>query len=137
MHKLSDALALAYGEMEKTAPPGARSADAALSLDAVDGVLYRMIERLAPFGEGNPKPLFLFENAEVAEKILFGKTKNHLKLILRGKTGRRVSAIQFFADKNEKAKNVAAGQTISLTAHVERNVFGNKAEVRLRIMEIK
>ncbi|MBI3074965.1 MAG: single-stranded-DNA-specific exonuclease RecJ [Parcubacteria group bacterium] len=137
VHKLSPALEAAYGAIEKKTPHVARVADTVISLDMVDEGFYRELSRLAPFGEGNPKPLFLFENVLVAEKALFGKTQNHLKLMLRGAGGKRIPAIQFFADKNEKAKNVAAGQTISLTAHVERNVFGNKTEVRLRIVEIQ
>ncbi|MBI2048368.1 MAG: single-stranded-DNA-specific exonuclease RecJ [Parcubacteria group bacterium] len=134
VHKLLPALLAAYEAIEKKTPPVARVPDAAISLDAVDDGLYRELSRLAPFGEGNSKPLFLIENAEVVEKIFFGKTKNHLKLILRGAEGRRVSAIQFFAASNRAG--IVPGQMISLTAHVERNIFGNKTEIRLRIVEV-
>ncbi len=136
VHKLSSALEAAYGAIEKKTPPTARVPDAAISLDMVDEGFYREISRLAPFGEGNPKPLFLFENVEVAEKTFFGKTKNHLKIVLRDARGRRISAIQFFADKGDAAEKAAVGATIALTAHLERNMFGNKAELRLRIIEI-
>ena len=136
VHKLPAALAAAYIAIEKKEAAAAPAHDAVLALDAVNADLYRALARLAPHGEGNPKPLFLIQDAEVMEKILFGKTKNHLRLTLRGAGGTRVSAIQFFADRNPAAEKVMPGQTISLLAHLEQSFFGNKAELRLRIVEI-
>ncbi len=135
VHKLPEALSLAYAEMEKKTCAASRVFEAKISIDEVHWDLYRMLERLAPFGEGNPKPLFLFENAEVVERVLFGKTKNHLRLVLRGERGGRVSAIQFFADRNKHALAINTGETVSLLGHVERNTFGGKMELRVRIIE--
>ena len=122
--------------MEKKTPRNEAVVDAELSIDDVSWNLYHAIERLAPFGEGNPKPLFHIPAAEVLQKIYFGKTKNHLKLVLRDSRGRHISAIQFFADKAADAKAVSVGQTVSLRAHLEQNVFRNKGELRLRIIEV-
>ena len=36
--------------------------DKRLEIDDINWNTYGIIERLAPFGLGNPKPLFLFEN---------------------------------------------------------------------------
>ncbi len=137
VHKLPEALARAYMGMERKTPSAVASYDEMLSLDEVNGDLYRMLEMLAPYGEGNPKPLFLFEKAEVIEKTFFGKTKNHAKLLVRGEKGTRVPAIKFFADRDEKILAANVGETISFLGHVERNIFGNKAELRVRIVEIK
>ena len=137
VHTLRDALALAHAGIEKKAPKKPYTIDCELPLEKVDWDTYQTIGALAPFGEGNPKPVFLIPVAEVLQKILFGKEKNHVKLILRDARGRRISAIQFFAGKSEVVAGVRAGQTISLIANLERNIFGNKGELRLRIVDIK
>lgn len=48
----------------------------------VDGNLISDIERLQPFGAGNPNPIFVLNNLTLLNKKLMGSNKNHLKLIL-------------------------------------------------------
>ena len=53
--------------------------DKTLEIDDVNWNTYKTIEQLAPYGIGNPKPLFLFNDIEVYRVSHFGKEKNHLK----------------------------------------------------------
>lgn len=109
--------------------------DAALSFEHVREDVWGVIQEFAPFGIGNPKPLFLFESAEIRDVLWFGKLKNHLKLIFRDTYGREVAAIQFFAEgARDRFK---AGQLINLRAHIERDAFGGKNKLRLRIVEVE
>lgn len=62
--------------------------DARLRLDEIDDALAADIQRLAPFGFGNPAPLFAVEDVEVAGEPVFFK-ENHLRLRLR-QNGRTV-----------------------------------------------
>jgi single-stranded-DNA-specific exonuclease len=110
--------------------------DMKLTLDEVTWNTYRVIESLAPFGEGNPKPLFLFENVEVTATKLFGKEKNHLELMFENTFGKKIPTIAFFAIDNPNLMKVKAGDRINLLAHLEKSVFRNFPELRMRIVDV-
>ncbi len=137
VHFLEEELARAYErarEQSFSAPE--LFADAQLSLDEVSWDLWRQIEKLAPFGTGNPKPLFLFENVVPVAVEKFGKEKNHLKLIFEKTSGEKVNALSFFWKEDEMVPALRAGTPLSLAAHLERSTFRNYPELRLRIVDI-
>lgn len=106
--------------------------DAELALSDVNYTMHTDVQRMAPFGAGNKKPIFLFKDCLVSNAEPFGKEKQHTRLTL-GETS-AVSAIQFFSD--EKLKGVRAGETVSLLAHIEEDAFGKRRGIRLRIVDI-
>jgi single-stranded-DNA-specific exonuclease len=60
------------------------SIDAEVRLDEIDDGLLEFIERLEPFGEGNPPPVLLARGVEVTDApALVGKDQQHLRLTLR------------------------------------------------------
>ena len=64
IHILEEELDRAFGRLspQAVAAGGEFLADAALALDEVDTDTYGLVEKLAPFGVGNPKPIFLLKN---------------------------------------------------------------------------
>ncbi|MDB5259997.1 MAG: recJ [Candidatus Nomurabacteria bacterium] len=106
--------------------------DSHLQLSDVNMVTYNAISRLAPFGVGNPKPLFSFEKVVPKEVRWFGKKNEHLEVMYPGEKN-NVKAILFFAPK-ELAEKVKKEHT--LLAHVEKSAFRGKIELRLRIKEV-
>ncbi len=106
--------------------------DMELSLGEVTLENYRHIEKLAPFGKDNPKPLFLFKKVKIAEAKMFGKEKNHLELSFENSRGRKVKAIGFFMKSDLKA-----GETINLYANFEKSTFRGFTELRLRITKLE
>ena len=140
IHTLEDELALAY---EKVKHGGLRNGkelpiDASLSLDEVTWNTYGEVERLAPFGIGNHKPTFLFENIKIEGVRHFGKEKNHLGLDFKNSGGRDVSAIGFFMDGDSfPGISVAESERITLVATLEKSLFRGRRELRLRIVEIR
>lgn len=106
--------------------------DAELILSDVTYSMHVDVQRMAPFGTGNKKPTFLFQNCLVSSAEPFGKEKQHMRLAL-GDNG-AVSAIQFFSD--EKLRSVKAGETVSLLAHIEEDAFGKRRGIRLRVVDI-
>ncbi len=105
-------------------------AEARMLLSAVNMRNIRAIERLAPFGLGNPKPVFLFEKAVITGKRMLGSDHNHLKLILNDS----VKAIAFRRKDLDSALNM--GDIINLTASVETDDYGGTASPQLIIKEI-
>ena len=120
--------------------------DAKLSFDEVNDKTWQEVNKLAPFGVGNPKPVFLFENAEVRRMEQFGKEKQHLKLTFAKSDGVYVNAIKFYAkpeDFRPLRSDLESGKRsdlvlphINLLAHLEKSTFGNRTELRLRIADI-
>lgn len=110
--------------------------DATITLDDVTTENYNIIERLAPYGMGNPKPMFLFTDAPINEIKEFGKEKNHLELIFLNSRGRPVKAIAFFKTRDSFGRSLTVGEKIQLTATFEKSTFAGRTELRLRIVDI-
>ncbi len=115
--------------------------DMELDLDKVDWDLYGDIERLAPFGVGNEKPLFIFKNIKISSIKEFGKNGNkHLELSFKKENGQTIKAVGFFMQiekfKNKEGEILQVGDKIDLIATIEKSVFGGKVELRLRIEDI-
>jgi len=133
---LSDALNEAYAELgTEAAVPVDRVIDAALSLDEVFGELRRSLTQLAPFGTGNPKPLFAFTKVVPTSVSQFGKVKEHIKLEFTTAKG-PLEAIAFFASPTDFAIEPKSGQPVTMLAHVEDAFFMGRRQVRLRIVNI-
>jgi single-stranded-DNA-specific exonuclease len=110
--------------------------DKKLSLDDVNWNTYSSVEKFAPFGLDNPKPLFLFENVTVSAMKLFGKERNHLELKFKNSNGKDVTAIAFFQTGEKFPVSIKEGSSINLVATLEKSVFRNFPELRLRIVDV-
>lgn len=109
-------------------------ADAELSMDDIHEVTYKAIAPLAPFGEGNPKPIFMFTNVTPLATKRFGKKNEHFEVIYPTSKGGRIKAIQFFVKGDTEEK---AAKPHTLLAHLEKSFFAGKTELRLRIVEVR
>jgi single-stranded-DNA-specific exonuclease len=54
--------------------------DALVKMDQITLDTAQELERLAPFGQGNPRPVLALKNVKIAGYELIGKDKSHLKL---------------------------------------------------------
>ena len=67
--------------------------DAALTPRAASMDLLSHLEKLAPFGAGNPSPKFAFANVRIAFAKIVGS--NHVKCTIQGEDGAKLEAIAF------------------------------------------
>ena len=99
------------------------------------------VEKLAPFGMHNDKPVFLLREVLVREISHFGKGEEHLKLRISsvGGNGTSIDAVTFFIKGSvaRTAKTLAAGSRVNMLAHLERDTFSRGNPVRLRLLDIK
>lgn len=152
IHLLEEKLQIAYEKVVLTSrlnldtklQLAEEKVDAKMTLDEVNLENYKLIEKLAPFGTGNPKPVFLFENVEIDGVKMFGKENNHLELSFRNSRGKNIKAIGFFFASSKRNRNdgsdqgeLKSGNKINLLANFEKSVFRGFAELRLRIVDIK
>jgi single-stranded-DNA-specific exonuclease len=137
LHLLQDHLSLSYTELITSGELVVHKKDkndvydAILTIDDVHQKTYTTLQQLAPFGVGNPKPLFYFRDCIVDTVSLFGKTKNHLKITFRNTAGKSIEAIQFFVDRIPD--DVSPGLMCSFIGAIEESRFRGRPELRLRI----
>jgi single-stranded-DNA-specific exonuclease len=135
VHLLDEELSRAYEKCGGVADEVEETVDAVLTLSEIDNNFVKNLERLAPFGIGNSKPIFLINDAEVVEVTMFGKTKEHLKVVFLKPNGGTLEAISFFASEKmfEKAKGK---KNLSIVGMIERSFFLGRESLRIRIEEI-
>lgn len=138
IHILEEALNAAFEKVQLGQPNVKKSfLDRKFTIDDISWDTYRVIEKLAPFGEGNPKPVFLFESVTPSLVKRFGKEKDaHLSIEFKNSRGKTVTAIGFFMGENEFPVRVEAGAPINLVASLEKSTYRNFPELRLRIIDI-
>jgi single-stranded-DNA-specific exonuclease len=110
--------------------------DMELSPDDINYDTYRTIEKLAPYGTGNPKPVIMLRDIPLAGVKMFGKEGNHLEVSFLKSSGRAVTAIGFFMSPENFPKKPEAGKVISLVGTMEKSMFRGRPELRLRIIDI-
>lgn len=136
IHVLSDSIIAAYeklGAKAKVSEP--LLVDMELALNDFSKLLLNAQRKCGPFGCANHKPLYLVRNVLPSEVVLFGKAKEHTKLVFET-TGIAKEAIAFFKTPDQFAVSPAVGKTISLLVHLEESFFMNRMQTRLRIVNI-
>lgn len=135
---LEERLRIVFDEVKEIKEAQDLMIDARISIDDVNEENYKVIEKMAPFGMGNPKPIFVLENLEISEVKEFGKEKNHLELSFKNSKRKTIKAIAFFKTRNDfNDIELAPGNKINLIANLEKNNFAGREELRMRIVEIR
>ncbi len=136
IHTLGEKLNTAYVALgSEAAIDKTLVADSSLTLEDITPQLLQALRQLAPFGVGNEKPLFLFPDIAPREVGVFGKTKEHTKLVFDTVTGPR-EAIQFFKVPEQYDIEPKVEVPLSLLAHIEESFFMGRKQTRLRIVDI-
>ncbi len=110
--------------------------DAIINIDDITSENYNVIEKLAPYGVGNPKPKFLLKDVPIFGIKEFGKEKNHLELIFTNSRGRQIKGIAFFKTRDSYKSSLSVGDRINMIATFEKSTFAGRTELRLRIVDI-
>jgi len=132
VHELSARLEAAYLKINATGTGAVEVLlDRELDLEELSNA-HRDLQKLAPFGVGNAKPLFIFPNVSIGAVRTFGKTQNHLGLSLSRGTA-RTEGIAFFSGADSFNKKVAQGDHADIIGHVEADWRGAP---RLRVVDV-
>ncbi len=95
--------------------------------------LINEISKLAPFGMGNPEPIFATDSVVVLEIRKIGKEQNHLKLKVEK------DRIVFDAVGFGMADNVDAvsGDSVNIAYQISENEWNGKKSIQLKLKDIK
>jgi single-stranded-DNA-specific exonuclease len=135
---------LSGGEEPRTSPDKGRQEgfDLELNLSDVNMKNWREIEKMAPFGLGNSKPIFFFGGVKIEKIKKFGKNGSgeHLEITFSdhkegGKQNKAV-AISFFSNVDSFNKTLVEGLSVDLLATFDLSRFRGREELRLRIEDI-
>jgi single-stranded-DNA-specific exonuclease len=143
IHDLEERLQDAYTKIEHKPIESIEThiLDGELFLSNINKNTLDEINALAPFGIANQKPIFTFNNVVIDEVVLFGKTKNHLKIVVEN-DGKNIECIQFFSSKEVKMMDGSSVElmpkmVVNVIGSIEQENFGYKRGVRVRMSNIQ
>jgi single-stranded-DNA-specific exonuclease len=106
--------------------------DAVVTLPELGGDTYQTTQLLAPFGIGNPVPVFLSKGVEVLEHRTMGNGGEHLRMKLR-QGGTVWDGVAFrLADHQDELASA-----IDMVYNLEIDRWGGKEQLRLNILDFK
>ncbi|MBI2171886.1 MAG: single-stranded-DNA-specific exonuclease RecJ [Chloroflexi bacterium] len=113
-------------------PPPCLDVDLELPLGALPKEVYYQVQALAPFGPGNPEPVFLSRGVQVAGVRPLGANGKHLRLNLRDR-GVAWSAVAF--SQAERLPRGAAQLDIVYVVEVDR--WAGQESLQLRVLDFR
>jgi len=132
VHEAHDVL---YADLPDEKGPG-YVIDAELMFSEIDRSLHRMIRQLAPFGMGNPEPVFLFSEGALSGIRQFGKHGDHLEVIVKDKKGRLIKAVAFYKTAAQYGYTPSAGEPIRIVGNLTLSRFLGREELRIDLVDI-
>jgi single-stranded-DNA-specific exonuclease len=138
IHEIQEVFSKSYeklsGEESKTCEI---KYDAGISLSDITNATLKDINQLAPFGQGNEKPVFVLENVLLDEVKMFGKNKEHIDVMLSDGNGTRKRAIAFFSNEESFTSRPVAGESVTILANIESSTFAGRTELRMRLIDVR
>ena len=107
--------------------------DGGLSCGGATVALAETIERLGPFGAGNPEPRFALNGVRIVKADLVGTS--HVRCILTDSSGARLKAIAFRAADSPLGLALlqAGGRPVSLAGKVKLDRWNGEVRVQFQI----
>lgn len=138
IHFLEDALVLSHSKSTSIIEKEKIEAEIEGDLSLVSMKNWRDLEKIAPYGLGNPKPIFLFKNVKIDNIKKFGKNGSgeHLEITFSDSSKSKVKGISFFSNEQSFSSKIEEGGNVNLFATFDLSRFRGREELRLRITDI-
>ena len=134
LNKLDDFVNYSYNKIFKNFSRNSFY-DAKISFNSLNKVFSDEINKLYPFGSGNPEPVFLFENLKISKiKIL---DKKHISNLFTSKSGFSIQGISFNSINESIGKYLLNyKKEISVIGYLNNNFWNNKKILQLVVRDI-
>jgi len=109
--------------------------DLKIPLSKINIKLAQSLEKLQPFGIGNPQPLF-YSEAGVIDARLFGKTNDHLKIFVKDPTNKSFPLELIAFGMADKYKDLSTNKIINIVYKLEVDRWGGNERLRGIIISI-
>ncbi|MDK2820157.1 MAG: single-stranded-DNA-specific exonuclease [Clostridia bacterium] len=107
--------------------------EAEVLFSQLDWPLFRELEQLTPFGEGNPRPLLISRRVYIKKATQVGKDHNHLKLSLEGQ-GRELVGIGF---NQHLPPGLTVNKPVDVVFYLDKNIYNGNEELQLLLTDIR
>ncbi|MFT9486971.1 MAG: single-stranded-DNA-specific exonuclease RecJ [Tepidibacillus sp.] len=107
--------------------------DVICKIEDIDLQLVQQLERLAPYGIGNPTPKIVIDQSEVTEITVVGKEKQHLKLKVKS-DGKTIDALAF--RMGDLKKEIAHFSKIQLLGELSINEWNQEQKPQIIVRDV-
>ncbi|MGJ8729133.1 single-stranded-DNA-specific exonuclease RecJ [Listeria aquatica] len=104
-----------------------------ISLETASLSFIQMVEQMAPFGTGNPKPLFKFAGVHLEGTKQIGADKTHLKTFLK-KDGVSLDAVGF--NIGHLVSELSPAAEVDVVGELSVNEWNNVRKPQLRLVDL-
>lgn len=109
--------------------------DCEMDLDLVNDKLFNSIQKLSPFGYGNPEPTFLSKDVLIENIRVVGKDALHLKLKLKNQTSNiSIDGILFNYDQS---LSFAIGDKADVVYTISQNEWNGNKRLEVKIKDLR
>jgi single-stranded-DNA-specific exonuclease len=126
---LKDEIAAAAGEAR------ALSIDAAGSVSAIDLDLIEAVDRIGPYGQGHPEPVFALSDVRVSFAKLV--KEDHVRFTLEDARGARIGGIAFRAMKNATGEALMKREgAFHAAVRLKRNDWNGNSRAEVELVDL-
>ena len=110
--------------------------DFEVKLSSIDYRLYTQLQRLSPFGNGNPKPLILIKNCIIKFSRIVGD--NHISCLIGDLYDNTIKGISFKANQNKLGKLLLdnTGKKYHIIGNLNSNFWNGEDRLQINIVDI-
>lgn len=112
------------------------SIDMQLPLPYISEKLILELDKLEPYGKGNPKPLFVEKNLRVISPRIIGKNHNVLKFQVEDERGIRMDAI-YFGDVQACMEYIRQRDKMAFTYYPTINEYMGKRSLQMTVVNYR
>jgi single-stranded-DNA-specific exonuclease len=110
--------------------------EAEIELADLNLSLYQEIEKFAPFGIGNPRPIFVTHQVQANDVRLMGKEKQHLKISIKDQgSSIKLDAIGF--SLGNFYSQLSQEEPVNLAYELILNQWNGRKKLELRLRDLK
>jgi len=110
--------------------------DAEIEPVDLDFSLAENLEKMKPFGEGNPEPVFCMRHLIIEDIKIIGKGEKHFKIFLRSKDNPKIfEAVGFYMAQD--FSYLKKGDIIEIAFNLQKDEWNGNHKVQLILIDIK
>ena len=112
--------------------------DLELDFASISGDFFQRLEKFAPFGIGNPEPVFSTSKVKIISARVIGRDSQHLKLHLQAdKDGERITFEAVGFGMGSLYDNLSPAKTYGIAYTIFENSWNGESKLQLRLRDIK
>ena len=109
--------------------------DSEISVSGINYNFVNEINRLRPFGNSNPLPIFLIKNLKIIKSNII--KERHINVILKPKTGQSINSICFNSFNTPLGDFlISYKKEVNVIVQIQENIWNNKKSLQLNIRDV-